>query len=46
MRKKSFAAGNYFEVSYHTGLTFSGALIKMKTIFLGNQIGIDLTQKS
>lgn len=44
-----FAAGNYFGVSpYHSKFDgFSGALIKNeKTIFLGNQIGIDLTQKA
>jgi hypothetical protein len=44
-----FAAGNYFGVSpYHSRFDgFSGALIKNdKTIFLGNQIGIDLTQKA
>ena len=44
-----FAAGNYFGVSpYHSRFDgFSGALIKSeKTIYLGNQIGIDLTQKA
>jgi hypothetical protein len=44
-----FAAGNYFGVSpYHSRFDgFSGALIKNeKTIFLGNQIGIDLTKKA
>lgn len=44
-----FAAGNYFGVTpYHSRFDgFSGALIKdHKTIFLGNQIGIDLTQKA
>jgi hypothetical protein len=44
-----FAAGNYFGVSpYHSRFDgFSGALIKNeKTILLGNQIGIDLTQKA
>ena len=44
-----FAAGNYFGVSpYHSRFDgFSGALIKNeKTIYLGNQIGIDLTQKA
>ncbi|MNQ05580.1 FG-GAP repeat protein [compost metagenome] len=44
-----FAAGNYFGVSpYHSRFDgFSGALIKNeKTVFLGNQIGIDLTQKA
>ncbi|MDI6048579.1 VCBS repeat-containing protein [Flavobacterium sp. XS2P24] len=44
-----FAAGNYFGVTpYHSRFDgFSGALIKNeKTIYLGNQIGIDLTQKA
>ncbi len=44
-----FAAGNYFGVSpYHSRFDgFSGALIKNeKTVYLGNQIGIDLTQKA
>jgi hypothetical protein len=44
-----FVAGNYFGVSpYHSRFDgFSGALIKNeKTIFLGNQIGIDLTMKA
>ena len=44
-----FAAGNYFGVApYHSRFDgFSGALIKnQNTIFLGNQIGIDLTQKA
>ncbi|TDD96580.1 VCBS repeat-containing protein [Flavobacterium cellulosilyticum] len=44
-----FAAGNYFGVTpYHSRFDgFSGALIKNeKTILLGNQIGIDLTQKA
>ena len=44
-----FAAGNYFGVSpYHSRFDgFSGALIKNeKVIYLGNQIGIDLTQKA
>lgn len=44
-----FAAGNYFGVTpYHSRFDgFSGALIKnQKTIYLGNQIGIDLTQKA
>jgi enediyne biosynthesis protein E4 len=44
-----FAAGNYFGVSpFHSRFDgFSGALIKdQKTIYLGNQIGIDLTQKA
>jgi hypothetical protein len=48
-KEEVFAAGNYFGVSpYHSKFDgFSGALIKNeKTIFLGNQIGIDLTQKS
>jgi hypothetical protein len=44
-----FAAGNYFGVTpYHSRFDgFSGALIKNdKTIYLGNQIGIDLSQKA
>lgn len=44
-----FAAGNYFGVTpYHSRFDgFSGALIKnQKTIYLGNQIGIDLSQKA
>lgn len=44
-----FTAGNYFGVTpYHSRFDgFSGALIKnQKTIYLGNQIGIDLTQKA
>ena len=44
-----FAAGNYFGVTpYQSRFDgFSGALIKNeKSIFLGNQIGIDLTQKA
>jgi hypothetical protein len=44
-----FAAGNYFGVTpFHSRFDgFSGALIKdQKTIYLGNQIGIDLTQKA
>lgn len=44
-----FAAGNYFGVTpYHSRFDgFSGALIKnQKMIYLGNQIGIDLTQKA
>ena len=48
-KEEVFAAGNYFGVSpYHSRFDgFSGALIKNeKTIFLGNQIGIDLTQKA
>jgi enediyne biosynthesis protein E4 len=48
-KEEVFAAGNYFGVSpYHSRFDgFSGALIKnAKTIFLGNQIGIDLTQKA
>ncbi|MEY4012476.1 MAG: putative adhesin, partial [Bacteroidota bacterium] len=43
-----FAAGNYFGVTpYHSRFDgFSGALIKNdKTIYLGNQMGIDLSQK-
>ncbi|WP_338647214.1 VCBS repeat-containing protein [Flavobacterium sp. KS-LB2] len=48
-KEEVFAAGNYFGVSpYHSRFDgFSGALIKNdRTIFLGNQIGIDLTQKA
>lgn len=48
-KEEVFAAGNYFGVSpYHSRFDgFSGALIKNATnIFLGNQIGIDLTQKA
>jgi enediyne biosynthesis protein E4 len=48
-KEELFAAGNYFGVSpYHSRFDgFSGALIKnTKTILLGNQIGIDLTQKA
>jgi hypothetical protein len=48
-KEEVFAAGNYFGVSpYHSRFDgFSGALIKNdKTMFLGNQIGIDLTQKA
>ena len=48
-KEEVFAAGNYFGVSpYHSRFDgFSGALIKNdKTVFLGNQIGIDLTQKA
>ncbi|WP_426062956.1 VCBS repeat-containing protein [Flavobacterium sp. DSP2-3-1] len=48
-KEEVFAAGNYFGVSpYHSRFDgFSGALIKnYKTVFLGNQIGIDLTQKA
>ncbi|MGO4817540.1 VCBS repeat-containing protein [Flavobacterium sp. W22_SRS_FP1] len=44
-----FAAGNYFGVTpYHSRFDgFSGALIKdEKTIYLGNQVGIDLSQKA
>ena len=44
-----FAAGNYFGVTpYHSRFDgFAGALIKdEKTIFLGNQVGIDLSQKA
>ena len=49
MKEEVFAAGNYFGVSpYHSRFDgFSGALIKnATTIFLGNQIGVDLTQKA
>ena len=48
-KEEVFAAGNYFGVSpYHSRFDgFSGALIKnQKTIYLGNQVGIDLTQKA
>ncbi len=48
-KEEVFAAGNYFGVTpYHSRFDgFSGALIKNdKTILLGNQIGIDLTQKA
>ncbi|MCZ8230073.1 VCBS repeat-containing protein [Flavobacterium sp.] len=44
-----FAAGNYFGVSpYHSRFDgFSGALIiDQKTMLLGHQLGIDLTQKA
>jgi hypothetical protein len=44
-----FTAGNYFGVTpFHSRFDgFSGALIKdQKTIYLGSQIGIDLTQKA
>jgi enediyne biosynthesis protein E4 len=48
-KESVFAAGNYFGVSpYHSRFDgFSGALIKNeKTIYLGNQVGIDLSQKA
>lgn len=48
-REEVFAAGNYFGVSpYHSRFDgFSGALIKnQNSIYLGNQVGIDLTQKA
>ncbi len=48
-KEEVFAAGNYFGVTpYHSRFDgFSGALIKnQKTFYLGNQIGIDLTQKA
>ncbi len=48
-KEEVFAAGNYFGVTpYHSRFDgFSGALIKnSKTIYLGDQIGIDLTQKA
>ena len=48
-KEEVFAAGNYFGVTpYHSRFDgFAGALIKNeKTIFLGNQIGINLTQKA
>lgn len=44
-----FAAGNYFGVTpYHSQFDgFAGALIKNeKTIYLGNEIGINLTRKA
>ncbi len=44
-----FTAGNYFGVTpYHSRFDgFSGALIKsQKKIYLGNQLGIDLSQKA
>ena len=48
-KEEVFAAGNYFGVTpYQSRFDgFSGALIKNgRTILLGNQIGIDLTQKA
>uniref|UniRef100_UPI00286BA2EA VCBS repeat-containing protein n=1 Tax=Flavobacterium sp. TaxID=239 RepID=UPI00286BA2EA len=48
-KQEVFAAGNYFGITpYHSRFDgFSGALIKNeKNILLGNQIGIDLTQKA
>ena len=48
-KEEVFAAGNYFGVTpYHSRFDgFAGALIKdEKTIYLGNQVGIDLTQKA
>jgi hypothetical protein len=48
-KQEVFTAGNYFGVTpYHSRFDgFSGALIKdQKTIYLGNQIGIDLTKKA
>jgi hypothetical protein len=48
-KNEVFAAGNYFGVTpFHSRFDgFSGALIKnQKTIYLGNQIGIDLSQKA
>jgi hypothetical protein len=48
-KEEVFTAGNYFGVTpYHSRFDgFSGALIKdQKTIYLGNQIGIDLTKKA
>ncbi len=48
-KNEVFAAGNYFGVTpYHSRFDgFSGALIKNhKMIYLGNQIGIDLSQKA
>ncbi|TRX25365.1 hypothetical protein FNW25_09210 [Flavobacterium franklandianum] len=49
VKEEVFAAGNYFGVTpYHSRFDgFSGALIKdEKTIYLGNQVGIDLSQKA
>jgi hypothetical protein len=48
-KESVFAAGNYFGVSpYHSRFDgFSGALISTeKTMTLGNQLGIDLSQKA
>jgi enediyne biosynthesis protein E4 len=48
-KEEIFAAGNYFGVSpCHSRFDgFSGALIKnQKTMFLGHELGIDLTQKA
>ena len=48
-KQEIFAAGNYFGVTpYHSRFDgFSGALIKNhKTIYLGHQLGIDLSQKA
>jgi enediyne biosynthesis protein E4 len=48
-KEEVFAAGNYFGITpYHSRFDgFSGALIKNeKTIILGHQMGIDLTQKA
>jgi hypothetical protein len=48
-KEEVFAAGNYFGVTpYHSRFDgFAGALIKdAKTIYLGNQVGIDLSQKA
>lgn len=48
-KQEIFAAGNYFGVTpYHSRFDgFSGALIKnQKTIYLGHQLGIDLSQKA
>jgi hypothetical protein len=49
VREEVFVAGNYFGVTpYHSRFDgFSGALIKNdKTILLGHQVGINLTQKA
>lgn len=48
-KEEVFSAGNYFGVSpYHSRFDgFAGALFKNdKKIFLGNQVGINLTQKA
>ena len=48
-KEEVFAAGNYFGVTpYHSRFDgFAGALIKdEKIIYLGNQVGIDLSQKA
>jgi hypothetical protein len=48
-KEEVFAAGNYFGVTpYHSRFDgFAGALIKnANTVYLGNEIGIDFTQKA